>query len=160
MPAASRPKHRAHDRMLRAIAVFKFFKAVLLVTVGLGAFELLRPDVAERAHAWVAALSLRSERVAAQDLLGRLDGVGSAHLEALGAGSFVYATVFAVEGVGLWRARRWAEYITVVTTLSFVPLEAHHLLRHPSPSGVSALTLNLAVVVYLLARLRRRGVSE
>ena len=67
--------------------------------------------------------------------------------------------MFAVEGVGLWRGRRWAEYVTVVTTLSFVPLEAHHLLRHPSASGVSALTLNLAVVVYLIARLRRRAVS-
>ncbi|MBZ5710087.1 DUF2127 domain-containing protein [Nannocystis pusilla] len=160
MTAASRPKHGAHDRMLRAIALFKFFKTALLVTVGLGARELLRPEVAEQAQEWVAALSLRSERVAAQDLLGRLDDVAPSRLAALAAASFVYATVFAVEGVGLWRARRWAEYITVVTTLSFVPLEAHHLLRYPSAPGVSALALNLAVVLYLIARLKRRGVSK
>jgi len=150
----------AHDRLLRAIALFKFFKATLLVTVGLGALELLRPGVAESAHATVAALSLRSERLVVQHLLVWLDGEAPARLAALGAGSFVYAAVFTVEGVGLWRARRWAEFITVATTLSFIPLEVEHLTRHPSWPGFSALALNLAVAAYLLVRLKRRGVSR
>lgn len=150
----------AHDRVLRAIALFKFFKAALLVAVGLGALELLRPGVAESARATVAALSLRSERLVVQHLLVWLDGAAPARLAALGAGSFVYAAVFTVEGVGLWRGRRWAEFITVATTLSFIPLEAEHLARRPGWTGLSALALNLAVAVYLLLRLRRRGVSK
>ena len=34
-----------------------------------------------------------------------------------------YALVELVEGVGLWMARRWAEYLTVVATAAFLPLE-------------------------------------
>ncbi|MFZ6181137.1 DUF2127 domain-containing protein [Nannocystis pusilla] len=161
MDRASRrgPHGRAdgrRDRLLRAIALFKFCKAALLGTVALGALELLRPGLAERAHAWLSALALHSERARLEELLARLAGVSPAQLAELGVGSFLYAALFAVEGVGLWLGRRWAEYVTVVTTLSLVPFEVHHLLRHPRPAGASALLLNLAVAAVLVQRLRRR----
>ncbi|WAS91705.1 DUF2127 domain-containing protein [Nannocystis punicea] len=143
------------DRLLRAIALFKFCKTALLVTVALGALELLRPGVAERAQAWASALTLHSERVVVLRGLAGLAGVAPERLAELGIGSFLYAALFAVEGVGLWLGRRWAEYITVVTTLSFIPFEVHHLLRHARLAGVSALALNLVVAAILLGRLRR-----
>ncbi|PCC72949.1 Uncharacterized membrane protein, DUF2068 family [Nannocystis exedens] len=143
------------DRLLRAIALFKFGKAALLATVALGALELLRPAVAERAQAWLSALSLHSERAELQRLLAGLAGVSPGRLAELGVGSFLYGALFAIEGVGLWLGRRWAESVTVVTTLSFVPFEVHHLLRHPRATGASALALNLAVAAILIRRLRR-----
>ncbi|TLY46084.1 MAG: DUF2127 domain-containing protein, partial [Gemmatimonadetes bacterium] len=46
---------------LRAIAVYKFCKAVLLVIVALGALQLSHPEVAARAQRWVEAFAASSD---------------------------------------------------------------------------------------------------
>ena len=51
------------------IALFKFAKAGLLVALGLGAMELLRPAVARRAQEWLTATAVSSDRVVVQRLL-------------------------------------------------------------------------------------------
>ena len=152
--AVAPPATGPRDRVLRLIALFKFCKAVLLVIVGLGALQLLDPEVAARAQRWVAALASSNDRSAVQRVLALVGGLSPRHLEALGVGAFLYALLFTIEGVGLWRGRRWAEYLTVVATLSLVPLE---LLRAVTPARVAALVVNLAVVAYLIGRMRRRA---
>jgi uncharacterized membrane protein (DUF2068 family) len=69
---------------------------------------------------------------------------------------FVYASVFMVEGVGLIARRRWAEWFTVLVTASFVPLEIYEIARHPDAIRIAALVVNLAIVAYLVMRLRQR----
>ena len=155
--AVAPPATGPRDRVLRLIALFKFCKAVLLVIVGLGALQLLDPDVAARAQRWVAALASSNDRSAVQHVLAWVGGLSPRHLEALGVGAFLYALLFTIEGVGLWRGRRWAEYLTVVATLSLVPLELFELLRAVTPARVAALVVNLAVVAYLIGRMRRRA---
>src|SRR5689334_1206699 len=51
-----------------------------------------------------------------------------------------------VEGVGLWRRRRWAEYLTVVATASFVAFEVYELVQYVTTVRVLALLVNVAVV--------------
>ncbi len=50
----------------------------------------------------------------------------------------------------------WAEWFTVLVTASFVPLEIYEIARHPGAIRIGALVVNLAIVAYLVARLRRR----
>lgn len=69
-----------------------------------------------------------------------------------------YAAVNAVEAVGLWSARRWAEYLTLVEVVVFVPVEVHELTVRISPLKIVALVVNLAVVGYLLWAHRLFGV--
>jgi uncharacterized membrane protein (DUF2068 family) len=68
--------------------------------------------------------------------------------------SFVYAAVFAVEGIGLFLQKRWAEYLTVVVTSSFMPFELYEVVHELHWQRVVALVLNAAAVVYLVIRLR------
>ncbi len=140
---------------LRVIALFKFCKAVLLLVVGLGALELLQPGIAARARHWVEALAVSSDRRAVQQLVAMVSGLSSQRLGILGIGAFIFATLFAIEGLGLWLAKRWAEYLTVVASLLFVPLELFELTRRVNLSRLAALTVNLAVAAYLIYRLRR-----
>src|SRR5438874_810945 len=77
--------------------------------------------------------------------------------EAHGVGAYPCALLFTIEGVGLWGGRRWAEYLTVMATLSLVPLELFELLRAVTPARAAALVANLAVVAYLIGRMRRRA---
>jgi uncharacterized membrane protein (DUF2068 family) len=72
----------------------------------------------------------------------------------LGLGSFVYAALFLTEGIGLWLLKRWAEWFTVVITASLVPLEVWEIHHHPTTVKILVLIINVAVVGYLLYRIR------
>ena len=61
-----------------------------------------------------------------------------------------YATIEAVEAVGLWLLRRWGEYFTAVATAVFVPLEVYELTEHLTVTKLLALVVNVAAVVYLV----------
>ena len=71
-----------------------------------------------------------------------------------GTGAILYGSLFAVEGTGLWKGKRWAEYLTVVTTSLLIPLEIYELTRRITSVRVTALVLNVLAVVYLIYRLR------
>jgi len=76
-------------------------------------------------------------------------------LRELRAGTFFYATLFLVEGTGLALRQRWAEYVTIVSTSSLIPLEVYELVKHYSALKIAFLLINIAVVVYLIFELRR-----
>src|SRR5260370_11731874 len=86
--------------------------------------------------------------------LQKLANLTSHNSKGLGVGSFVYAGLFLIEGIGLWMVRRWAEWFTVIVTSSLVPVEIYEIHRHPSPVKILVLIINLAVVGYLVYRIR------
>ena len=79
------------------------------------------------------------------------------HLYDIGFLLVAYATLEAVEMVGLWFTKRWAEYLTFVATTLFVPLEVYELLSSFGWLKVATLVINLAVVLYLLLGKRLFG---
>lgn len=144
--------------VLTAIALFKFVKAVSLASVGTLGVVFGRDwqalyevdDAGNRVR--VQALSHAIHRVVAA--ITHLD---EKDFEWLRAGMFAYAAVFLVEGIGLWLSKRWAEWLTVVVTASFVPIELYEIFRMPTALRVVSLLVNLGIVVYLvLRRLRER----
>src|SRR5262249_43803857 len=69
-------------------------------------------------------------------------------------GTFFYAGLFVVEGVGLVLRKRWGEIVTIVITGSFIPWELYEVVRRVNPEKIGLLVVNVAIVVYLVARLR------
>ena len=61
------------------------------------------------------------------------------------------------EGVGLWLAKRWAEYLTVIATAAFLPYEVSELLKSVTVTKVGAFVINVLAVVYLLLAKRLFG---
>jgi uncharacterized membrane protein (DUF2068 family) len=143
------------DRALRLIAVYKFCKAALTVAIGLGTMRLLNPAVAAWADRWAAALALRHDRRLLGQLIAVVAGLSPHRLEELALGAFTIALLFITEGVGLWMGKRWAEYLTVIATTLFVPVEIVQLVRLVTATRLAALLINLAVVAFLVYRLRR-----
>ncbi|HVV18600.1 MAG TPA: DUF2127 domain-containing protein, partial [Pseudonocardiaceae bacterium] len=89
--------------------------------------------------------------------LRRLFAVDVTNLHLLGAGVAAYAVLEGVEAIGLWLARRWAEYLTLVATVVFVPYEVDELTKTVTALKVLALVINVAIVVYLLLAKRLFG---
>src|SRR3954469_24251350 len=157
----SNEQHRGHDRFMQAIAVFKFVKAILFVLAALGAFGLMQHGVAEQARDWGSALAFTSGQHLVRTVVTFLTGLSRAKIGALGLGALFYAALFATEGVGLWRERRWAEYLTVIATGSLIPFEIWEIAHRPTPIKFATFILNVIVVIYLIVRLRRpRGAAK
>jgi len=142
-------------RGLRVIAAFKLLKALALIAVGVGALRLLHKDVASIAEHWINVFQVDAHNHFIDLLLTKLSNVDDHRLKQLSVGTFIYAGVFLVEGVGLALQKRWAEYFTIITTSSLLPIEVYELVRRVSLGRCVALVVNLAVVAYLIFELRR-----
>lgn len=93
-------------------------------------------------------------------LLASLEHVAdlsSTTLYAVAAAAGAYALLEGVEAVGLWFQRRWAEYLTFVATIVFIPYEVYELVRAISPFKVVAFVVNVAIAIYLLLAKRLFG---
>jgi uncharacterized membrane protein (DUF2068 family) len=142
------------DAGLLAIACFKLLKAVTLISLGLGAFRLLDPGVVDRLTNWLLHFSLTSGQELVNRTIDLLSTLTRRRTTALGLGAIAYGSLFAVEGIGLWKGKRWAEYLTVIATTSLIPFEIYELTRRLTVVRVSALLINTAAVIYLVYRLR------
>jgi uncharacterized membrane protein (DUF2068 family) len=81
----------------------------------------------------------------------------SSTLYLVAAAASAYALLEGAEAVGLWYQRRWAEYLTFVATLVFMPYEIYELTLTISVLKVAALALNVLIAVYLLFSKRLFG---
>jgi uncharacterized membrane protein (DUF2068 family) len=145
---------RSRGRGLRVIAAFKLLKAVALLAVGIGALKLLHKDVAGIFEHWVNEFQVDPHNHFINRLLEKLSNVDDRRLKELSVGTFIYSAIFFTEGIGLALKMRWAEYFTIVTTSSLLPLEIYELARRVSVGRILALVINLAVVAYLVYELR------
>jgi uncharacterized membrane protein (DUF2068 family) len=115
----------------------------------------LHKDVAASIEHWIAAFQVDPHNHFILKLLEKLSIMDDRRLKELSVGTFIYAGIFFTEGLGLAFRKRWAEYFTIITTASFLPLELYELFKHASAGKVFALLINLAVVAYLVYELRR-----
>ena len=144
----------SHSRLLRLIALFKLVKAALLIAVGVGALKLLHKDVAGAVEHWVELLRLDPNNHYIDTALEKASNLTPDKIKELGLGSMVYAGLFLTEGIGLWLEKRWAEWLTVIITSSLIPIEIYEIYRHPTAIKIAVLLINIAIVAYLLYRIR------
>lgn len=136
------------------IALFKFGKGALLILVGAGVMSLLRPDVAAEVRRWLTTFAIGRGQEWIARVLELLNVATALKITTVGLAAICYGMLFIVEGFGLWLQRRWAEYLTVVTTGALIPFELYELAHRLTALRALALVVNLAAVGYLIFRLR------
>ena len=72
--------------------------------------------------------------------------------ELIAAALFAYAALFIVEGIGLSMQKEWAEWLTLMATVSFIPFEVMEVIRRQTPVRWAVVAVNVAIALYLLAR--------
>lgn len=149
---------KSSDRtVLRLIALFKLLKAILLIAIGVGALKLLHRDMASSLEHWVSMCGLDPGNRWVDKGVQNATHLTPHKIKELGVVSFIYAGLFLTEGTGLWFMKPWAEWFTMIITSSLVPVEIYELYRHPRPVKILVLIINVAVVVYLVYRIRSRA---
>ena len=79
-------------------------------------------------------------------------------LNLIASGILVYGLLQLLEGIGLWSLKRWGEYVAVVGTTLFIPLEIYELTHKISWLKIAVLAVNVAAVLYLLLSKRLFGI--
>jgi uncharacterized membrane protein (DUF2068 family) len=74
------------------------------------------------------------------------------HADPVAVGAILYGLLEVTEAVGLMLRRRWAEYLVLLATVAFLPLEIDEVLRKPSALKALTLLINIAIAVYLVWR--------
>jgi uncharacterized membrane protein (DUF2068 family) len=146
---------RAHSRGLWLISAFKLVKGFALLALGIGALRLLHKDVASIVEHWINVFRVDPHNHFIDLLLAKLSILDDRRLKELSIGTFIYSSIFFTEGIGLALRKRWAEYFTIITTSSFLPLEIFEMAKHASFAKGFALAVNVVVVAYLIRELRR-----
>jgi uncharacterized membrane protein (DUF2068 family) len=157
-PSESRKKggKNGHsDLGLTVIGIGKLIKVAALLTVGIAALAAVNHDPPKMVEHIANFVGVDHNSHHLQRLVGKVAGVSSRQLATIGFGSFVYAALFAVEGIGLLMKKRWAEYLTICITISFIPLEIYEIIHHENTPKIVTLALNVIVGAYLLVRVRR-----
>ncbi len=135
----------------------KVVQAAGLVLMGFGALGLLNAGRADAVEGWLEQLSMSEGHRMASAFAGHalrlLESASPRSIRVAALGSFIYAGIFMVEAVGLWRLKRWAEYLTIFVTSSLLPFEIFALWQKVTVLRMGAVILNVAVVAYLIWQL-------
>jgi uncharacterized membrane protein (DUF2068 family) len=163
VPLRGRP---LRDRyVLRVIAVDRFLHFLILSVLAAAVFvfvankSLLQRDFVRIVTDLQGGVGgpVHSTSGSVEHELTRLFAISTRNLVITGVVIAAYALLEGVEAVGLWRGRRWAEYLTFIATVVLVPLEVYEISRRPTALKSITLVINVAIVVYLLLAKRLFG---
>jgi uncharacterized membrane protein (DUF2068 family) len=154
------------DRIvLRLIAIDRAFHFVVLAVLAVAVFLFAAHEVRVRDAFYRLVNAVQGttgdpSKTSGHGFLHTIEHVftlKSSTLYAVGAAAAAYALLEAVEAVGLWYQQRWAEYLTFVATVLFIPYELYELSKTLSVFKIAAFVINVAIAIYLLYAKRLFG---
>ena len=129
-------------------------KALALLAIGVGAFHLMNKDLNDTLEHWANSIRVDPDNRYLKMALAHTLNISRKKLEFVGVATFIYAAMFGTEGTGLFLGKRWAEYMTILTTALLMPLEIYEICVHPNWIKIATLVINALAVVYLIVRVR------
>ena len=141
---------------LRTVALIEAAKGALVLLVGFGMLSLIGRDVEHFAERLITHSHMNPASHYPRIFLDFADRVTNTHLMLLAAGAAAYALVRFVEAYGLWHERTWAEWFAALSGGIYIPLEILRLHKHVNWISIALLTLNVAIVVFMLYCVFRR----
>lgn len=139
---------------IHIIAAEKVVKGGLLVAVAFKLLSLVDHDVNAWAADFVSRHGIDAGNRYVHSILERLAGVDNKQLITLSVVALLYSGLLFTEGLGLWFQKRWAEYLTAISTALLIPLEIYEIYERFTWVRIAVLIINLFIVWYLATRLR------
>jgi uncharacterized membrane protein (DUF2068 family) len=146
---------RRTDRLLPWIAAERAFRALVLFVVGIVLVSHPHLDLASEVTRLAQKSGLNPNSNWVRKLVEKVREVGAGKDVVFGVAALALAGLEGTEAYGLWRRRRWGEWLTVVATSLLLAPEIWALTKGASPLKIGALVANILIVGYLIRRLRR-----
>jgi uncharacterized membrane protein (DUF2068 family) len=143
-------------RALRAIAAFEVLKGLLALAAVLGLLSLMHHDLHHIAAALIGHVGLDPGGHYPALALDELDKLLATDRRTLLLAALAYVGLRWLEAFGLWRERPWGEWLGAVSGALYLPFELRHFAHRPALATAAVMAANVAVVGFLLWRLRQR----
>jgi uncharacterized membrane protein (DUF2068 family) len=132
---------------------------VLLIAAGIYLAGHTGTNLGSLVNRVARAIEIDPQRPFIRHLVARLGHLRRHEVLVFGLGAIAYGALELVEGYGLLRRRRWAEWLTVIATSLFIPLELYELVHRPSALKAAGLIVNVLIVIYLTRVVRRHATA-
>jgi uncharacterized membrane protein (DUF2068 family) len=139
----------------KVIGSLKLLSGLIAVAVGIGATRFLEHDPGPKLERIIIHLGLDPQNQIIHSAISRVTGLDRKHLRAIEAGTFFYALLHTIEGIGLLLEQSWAGYLVVVATSTLVPFEIYEIAQKPTYVRFALFLLNVGIVVYLIVTLKK-----
>jgi uncharacterized membrane protein (DUF2068 family) len=166
-PVLLRGKELRAAFILRLLAIERWFRGLIIILLGVGVLRLESTQVSLQRLFDQDLTSLKPFfdqihfNVSDSATIRSIEKVLHARrstLNLIAGGLFFYGALQLFEGIGLWSLKRWGEYVAVVGTTLFIPLEVYELTEKISWLKITVLVVNVAAVLYLLLAKRLFGI--
>jgi uncharacterized membrane protein (DUF2068 family) len=166
-PALLRGRALRSAFVLRALAIERWVRGTIILLLGIAVLRLRSTRVSLQGlfdkdlsslKPFFDQIHFNVSDSATVDSIEKILHARSSTLDLIAGGLLFYGALQILEGVGLWSLKRWGEYVAVVGTTLFVPLEVYELTEKVSWLKVLVLLVNVAAVLYLLLSKRLFGI--
>jgi uncharacterized membrane protein (DUF2068 family) len=140
---------------LRWIGAYKLLKALLSLLGALMVLRLMHRNLPEVAEHWMARLHIVPHSLLGKVILHRIVLIKNRNLGWVVVALLAYVPLAVAEGIGLMLRKVWAEWLAMITTGAMIPLEIIEVCRRTTWLRVVILIANIAVLIYLIVRLKR-----
>jgi uncharacterized membrane protein (DUF2068 family) len=158
-PLVLRGKALRDAFILRVLAVERFIRGVLLVALAYGVYRFngAQDSLEQVFREYLPTLKPLADKLGIDlqstgpvKLIQKALTAQHSTLELVALGVLAYGALELLEGVGLWLMKRWGEYVAVVGTAVFVPLEVYELVERVTWLRLVAFAFNVFAVAYIL----------
>lgn len=147
-------------KSIRVVAAFEAAKGSLVLVAGFGLLSLLHKDFGRLADRFVQHSHLNPAHHFPRVFLDLATRVNDRMLWMMAAGAFAYSVIRLTEAWGLWRERRWAEWLGVLSGGIYIPVEVYELVHSPNWIKVTVLAINTLCVALLARALFSRQLAK
>ncbi len=153
--------------ILRALAIERWFRGLILILLAVAVFELksTRVSLQDLFNRDLKSLKPFFDQIHVQvsdsSTIGSVQKILHAKastLNLIAVGLLLYGLLQIAEGIGLWSLKRWGEYVAVVGTTLFIPFEIYEVVEKASWLKIAVLLINVGAVLYLLFSKRLFGI--
>ncbi|HEV2978472.1 MAG TPA: DUF2127 domain-containing protein [Casimicrobiaceae bacterium] len=137
------------------MAMFEFAKGALALAASAGLLAFVHHDIRDVVGELLLHLHLDPARRIPGIFVLLAERVASIDLWLLALGAALYSAVRFAEAYGLWRNRKWAQWLGAVSGVIYVPFEVYALTKGVTPLKLATLGINLLVVAVLSEALWR-----
>lgn len=145
---------------LRGIALFELAKGLLAIAAAAGIISFRHSDLHVVADTFLLRHGFDPERHFTRLFIEAMAKATNHRVGEIAALASAYAVIRLAEGYGLWRGRHWAEWLAVVSSGLYLPLEIQHFTQHASLLNAAVIALNLLLLAYLANLLRRQRATR
>lgn len=166
-PVLLRGKALRSAFILRALAIERWVRGIVLALLGVAVFKLKSTQVSlqdlfekdlKALDPFFRQIHFQVSDSTTITSVEKVLHAKSSTLNLIAIALILYGALQIVEGIGLWSLKRWGEYVAVVGTTLFIPLEVYELTEKISWLKIAVLVVNLVAVLYLLLSKRLFGV--